>query len=151
MKKLIVAVVLTVGLVAFGVGQANAQIGPVCVDLLPSFCDRLELSTDTNGLIYGVWDWTCDGVTLAHVIGRFTPPTFTAATQPVDAFGVPFGLSTMFVFTIGSGTMDLWGTDGTLPINFQLGMPWNFTMGPCVWEPGNNGNQNSMSVNLNQY
>jgi hypothetical protein len=152
MKKLIVAVVLTVGLMAFGAGQATAQVGPVCVELGP-FCDRLELSADANNVVWGLWDWTCDGVTLAHVIGNLDLPSFSAATQPVDAFGTPFGMSTLFNFSLApSRVFDLWGTDGlSAPISFQLGVDWSYTNGPCVWEPGNNNSQNSMTYSLTQY
>lgn len=142
MKKLLVLAILAI---AFCFGQANAQIGPVCIELA-AFCDRLELSTDSYGNVYGVWDWTCDGVTLAPVLGRYGP-LFNAGGAPVG-----LGATTNLVFSFGTRLFDLWGTDGSGTWYYQLGMPWTYTMGPCGFPaPGMGNYENSLGYYLQNH
>ncbi|GEM_PF-6413139 len=136
MKKLFTAAILSVCLFSFGATQANAQ---VCVSL-DNFCDQLELQVDPNGNVYGLWDWTCDGVTLQPVIGLFDPPNVTAGT-----YIATLGMAIYFVFDISSGTFDLWGYDGVNPPSaFQIGQPYSFSVGSCTFAAGVPGDQPSL-------
>src|SRR6476620_1676178 len=77
MRKLAVFSVLVLALMATGVTPAHAA-GPYCI-VLTNFCDTLEVQTSGVNH-YGLWDWTCDGVTLTPVIGVQSAGLITAAS-----------------------------------------------------------------------
>jgi len=125
MKKLAVFALLTLALVTSGVTSASAT----CITFT-NFCDRIQLHVDGSKNAYGVWDWTCDGVTLTSIIGRVPGPDLSMGTRPV-AGGAPFNYSANFVFHKSSQLFDLWGTEGTVIFAFQLDQPWTITPGKC--------------------
>jgi len=127
MKKLVVLTILTLALVASGVTPAAAA--PRCITLT-NFCDRIETDNDASGNVFGVWDWTCDGVNLSSIIGRSPGPDLTMNTRPV-AGGAPFNYSTNFAFHKASGLFDLYGTDGSVIFPFQTNQPYSMTNGAC--------------------
>ncbi len=125
MKKLFTIALLSVSLLGFSAATSQAQI---CVELV-GFCDQLELQVDGDNNVYGVWDYTCDGVTLHPMQGFFNPPTVTVGTY-IPALGSTF----FFIFDIPSRTFDLWGWDGiNPPFQYQNDSPWDFAVGPCVF------------------
>jgi hypothetical protein len=141
MKKILTIAILAV---AFCFGQANAQLGPICIELV-GFCDQLEMYTDTEGNTYGLWDWDCTGTNLAPVLGRFG--------GEFNAGGAPAGLgnATNFVFTLATRTFDLWGSDGFSTLQYQDDAPWAYAFGPCVWAPEMGNYENSLSYYLENH
>lgn len=136
MKKLFSVAILSVCIISFGATQANAQ---VCVTP-DNFCDQLQLQVDGNGNVFGLWDWTCDNVTLQPVIGLFDPPNATAGTYIAD-----LGVAVYWVFDIPSGEFDLYGYDGVNPpFAFQLDQPYSFSAGSCTFAVGVPGDQPSL-------
>ncbi len=134
MRSIITAVILVSCMMMLGMSPANAQQGPYCVSLT-GFCDRLEVYVDQNRNVYGVWDWLCDGVTLAPVLGYFDTPV-SVGTRPVDSLGAPFYYTCNFLFDRSNNTFDLWGYDGSAVYQFQNNAGWTIVPGPCDWKGG---------------
>jgi hypothetical protein len=131
MRKLAVFSVLVLALMATGVTPAHAA-GPYCVHLT-NFCDTVSIQTSgTND--YGLWDWTCDGVTLTPVIGVASSGLITAASLPNG-----LGYATNFNFNKGTHSFDLWATEGTVIFPFQLGQPFSISAGACAFSGPKNG------------
>ena len=146
MSRLAVLSILVLGLIASGATPALAA-GPFCVHLT-NFCDSLTMTTDSSGNSYGTWDWTCDGVTLASVLGRARPGPrlVNAGTRPVDASGIPFTYTTNYQFEQGPGLLfNLWVTDGTSSFAFVLDGSYTVTGGACSFAGGSNGKKPSLS------
>jgi hypothetical protein len=131
MRKLAVFSVLVLGLMFTGITPAHAA-GPFCVHLT-NFCDTLSIQTSgTND--YGLWDYTCDGVTLAPVIGVASAGLITDGSLPPLV-----GYATNFNFNKGTHAFDLWATDGTNFFPFQLGQPFSISNGACAFSGPKNG------------
>jgi hypothetical protein len=139
MRKLAVLSILVLGLIASGATPALAS-GPYCLHLT-NFCDTITLNIDAVGNAYGTWDWTCDHVTLASVLGRAQPGPrlVNLGTRPVDANGIPFTYTTNFTFAQSNQLFNLWGTDGTTTVVFQLSQPSTLSAGACSLAGGNSG------------
>ena len=131
MRKLAVFSVLALALMATGVTPAHAA-GPYCVHLT-NFCDTLSIQT-SGANDYGLWDWTCDGVTLTPVIGVASQGLITAASLPNG-----LGYATNFNFNKGTHAFDLWATEGTVIFPFQLGQPFSISNGACAFSGPKNG------------
>ena len=125
MRKLAVFSVLALALMATGVTPAHAA-GPYCVHLT-NFCDTLQITTSAANN-YGLWDWTCDGVTLTPVIGVSSAGLITDASLPSG-----LGYATNFTFNKASHSFDLWATEGNVIFPFQLGQPFSISNGACAF------------------
>ena len=86
MKKALTICIVVLGLVAFGITNANAG-GPFCLTL-DGFCDRIQISWDGAGNTYGSWDINCDGGFAAPVMGTIRG-TANSVVGDLAAYGYP--------------------------------------------------------------
>jgi len=129
-KRLRKAIVSGFATVAIGsMALASSPAHAFCFEFV-DFCDSFELNLDMDGNVYGVWDWTCDGVTLEEMLGnRGTIGGYLADIFKTES--VKLNLPTR--------AMDIWAYDdpGTFPpYPIVLSAPYTISGGNCDFAAG---------------
>lgn len=102
MRKTAILSAVILAALTFGALKANAY----CVEPV-GVCDQAQVDV-VGGVVYGLWDWTCDGVSLIPVLGTvgFGSGSFTGGPPPADLLG-------LWDINISANTMDFGVSDGT--------------------------------------
>lgn len=132
MKKLAICC-LVLALAAIFVPASQAA--PRCITF-QDYCDQIQFDTSNIGgvtgtALWGDWQWVCSADTT--LISGKGGPKLTAATQPVYASGVPFGLNAAFVLRKSDHLMDVYFSGG-LAGGIVFGVtnePWFQAAGSC--------------------
>lgn len=121
-KTLIVGAVFAAAL-SFGGQPVLAQT--YCLDLAPTFCDQVQVNVQ-GGVIFGLYDYTCDGITLEPVMGtgRFGAASIAGPTPA-------FAPMAMWNVNVAARTMDFYQSDGTTILFSTRGVPMGITPGAC--------------------
>lgn len=116
----------------------NSQAGNGCIQLT-QYCDRVQIATTAVGgeqgiELVGLWDWMCDGVTLAPVAGNFgSKITFAGYLANI-------GLTENWTANRRDGLADIYETaDGRTESPLVLGVGFTLTPGSCGLTNPNNG------------
>ena len=123
MRKLLIISAAVAAALTMGALRANAQT--YCLDLQPNFCDQAQVTVQ-GSIVFGQWDWTCDGVSLIPVLGTggFAGGSFTGVPSPGTIAG-------MWDVNVAARTMDFVQSDGISAVVAFSNVPTNIVRGVC--------------------
>ena len=95
MKKVSIFAFLALGvlLVSGATTPANAS---TCISFT-NFCDKITVNASSDGTVYGMWDWACDGVDATNILGTQRP--FYMGTRPAYSTGTAYTYTFWFLFS----------------------------------------------------
>jgi hypothetical protein len=137
MKRFSVFAFLALGvlLISGATTPANAS---TCIQF-SSFCDKITVNASSDGTVYGMWDWACDGVDATNILGTQHP--FYMGTRPAFSDGTAYTYTFWFLFSgyrPVQGQFNMYGTDGSTEFVQQSNQPFTHTAGSCGFGgPGN--------------
>lgn len=123
MKKTLIFCAAIAAALTMAAQRANAQT--YCLDLFPTYCDQVQVTVQ-GGIVFGLYDYTCDGITLEPVMGTggFGGGSFAGPTPP-------FAPVAMWDVNVATRTIDFYQTDGVSILFSVPGNPVNITPGAC--------------------
>jgi len=110
---------------ALSVGGQRVLAQTFCLDVQPGFCDQAQVTVQGD-LVFGLWDWLCDGVSLIPVLGTgdFGGGSFTGSPPPGTVIG-------MWDVNVATRTMDFVQSDGASVVVTFSGVPLHIAPGAC--------------------
>jgi hypothetical protein len=133
MKRFFVFAFLALGALLIG-GATTPANAATCIQF-SNFCDQVTTNLSADGTVYGMWDWTCDGLNVTNILG--TQRQFRLGTRPAFSDGSAYTYTFWFLFS--QTEFNMYGTDGSVEFLQQSNQPYTHHGGACNFAGPHNG------------